>query len=90
MSLNDGMGKYYSDGGVTAPARGAVSVTPSDSTDLSGTRSIYVGVAGNVSVHMKGSTTSVTFVAVSAGILPIQVDKILATGTTATDMVALS
>ncbi len=89
-STADGMNKYYNEGGVTAPAREAVAVTPSDSTDLSGTRSIYVGVTGDISVHMKGSTTSVTFVAVPVGILPIQVDKILATGTDASSMVALS
>ena len=84
------MGKFFKDGGITAPARGAVAVTPNDSTILTDVRSIYVGVSGDVSVYMKGETTSVTFLAVPVGILPIQVDRILSTGTDATDMVALS
>jgi hypothetical protein len=89
-TINDLYKKFYKDGGVTAPARGAVAVTPSDSTVLTDVRSIYVGISGDVSVYMVGSTTSVTFLAVPVGILPIQVDRILATGTDATNMVALS
>lgn len=67
-----------------------VSVTPSDSATLiKHSRGIYVGVTGNLAVRsVRG--TSVTFTAVPAGaLLPIRVDQVLATGTTATSIVAL-
>jgi len=76
--------------GLTDPAVAAVAVTPSDSADLTQTtRSLYIGVAGDVAVYMTGATTSVTFVGVPIGVLPIRVDRILATGTTANSIVAL-
>ena len=73
------------------PAPGAIAVTPSDSTVLaSSVKALFIGVAGNVAVYMKGSTTSVVFKGCAAGqVLPIQVDRVLSTGTTATDIVAL-
>lgn len=72
----------------TAPAHGAVSVTPSDSTTLVTTRSIYIGVSGDVAVQMADGQI-ITFVGVPVGIFPLQVDKVLATGTTATNIIAL-
>lgn len=72
----------------TAPAHGAAAITPNDSTDFPVTRSIFVGVTGNVAVRMADGMT-ITFSNVPVGILPIQVDKVLATGTTATNIVAL-
>lgn len=77
-------------GGLESPAREAVVVTPNDVSDLGNTtRSIYVGTSGDVAVHMVGDTTVVVFKAVPAGVLPIRADRILATGTTAADLVAL-
>ena len=74
----------------TAPARYAVAVTPSDATVLQTTKAIYIGGAGNVAVTMAGGG-NVTFIAPPVGtILPIAVTKVLATGTTATSIVALS
>lgn len=72
------------------PAQNAAAVTPSDSVDLTYTsRALYVGAAGDVKVTMNESGT-VTFVDVVAGtLLPIRVDRVFATGTTATDIVAL-
>lgn len=53
------------------------------------TRGLYVGVTGDVTVITRKAQT-VLFKAVPAGtILPIQVTHVKATGTTATDMVAL-
>ena len=73
----------------TASARRAAAVTPSDSTVLENTRALYVGVAGDVAVTLVEGG-SVTLVGVNAGtILPIQVVAVLATGTTATSIVAL-
>lgn len=72
----------------TAPAHGAVSVTPNDSTVLVTTRSLFVGVSGNLAVQMADGET-ITFANVPVGIFPIQVDKVLSTGTTATNIIAL-
>ena len=65
-------------------------VTPHDSTNLGDlTRSIYVGGAGNV-VAVMDNGNAVTFYNVPAGsILPIRVQRINATNTTATNIVAL-
>lgn len=73
------------------PASNAVAVTPSDSTDLTyTTRALYVGGAGTVVVNMNDTGSSISFVAVAAGsVLPIRVDRVRATGTTATNIVAL-
>ncbi|MHA1128196.1 MAG: spike base protein, RCAP_Rcc01079 family [Alphaproteobacteria bacterium] len=77
-------------GGLESPAREAVAVTPDDASDLGNTtRSIYVGTSGDIAVRMVGETAVVIFKAVPAGVLPIRADRILATGTTAADLVAL-
>ncbi|OUS04575.1 hypothetical protein A9Q96_15960 [Rhodobacterales bacterium 52_120_T64] len=77
-------------GGLESPARQAAVVTPDDIADLVNTsRSIYVGTAGDISVHMIGQSSAVIFKAVPVGILPIRADRVLATGTTAADIVAL-
>lgn len=70
------------------PARSAASVTPSDATTLfTSTKGVWVGGAGNLAVTMHDGT-SVTLVGVVAGsLLPVSVTQILATGTTATDIV---
>lgn len=75
----------------TRPAANAVAVTPSDSTPLTvSCRSLYVGGAGNVAVRFPGQPTAVTFTGVLAGtVLPVQAAYVYATGTTATNIVAL-
>jgi hypothetical protein len=72
----------------TAPAGYGLAVTPSDATVLYATRALYVGTTGNVTVtDLNGN---VTYANVPAGaILPIQVTKVLSTGTTASNIVAL-
>lgn len=75
----------------TAPAHSAYAVTKSDTTVLPTTRGLYVGGAGDVAVTMAEDQNNVTFTAVPAGsILPVQVTKVLSTGTTATAIVALN
>ena len=77
-------------GGLESPAREAAQITPNDSADLAyATRSIYVGASGDIAVHMAGRTVPVIFTSVPVGILPVRVDRVLATGTTAADIVAL-
>lgn len=74
---------------VTQSASNAQAVTPSDSADLPFmTRGLYVGGEGNVSVVMRGGQTA-SFVAGTGAILPIRVARVRATGTSATDIVAL-
>lgn len=72
----------------TAPAHGAVSVTPSDSAEISPTRALYIGVSGDVAVTMADGQ-SVIFVGAPVGVLPIQVSQVRSTGTTATNILAL-
>ena len=87
--MSSGYGDHRIDG-LDAPAWDAADVTPSDSADLPRpARSLYVGGAGDVSVITRGGST-VTFTAVPAGmVLPVQVRRVRATGTTATSIDAL-
>lgn len=71
------------------PAYTYAAVTPSDSVMLqAGCRSLYVGTQGDVTVVPPRSSTAVLFKDV-VGLLPIQVAQVKATGTTATNIVAL-
>lgn len=67
-------------------------VTPSDTT-LVNCRAIFVSGAGDVALSPDGTTAAITFKALQAGaVLPINLDsgRIMATGTTATNLVALA
>ena len=72
------------------PAESAFEITPNDNADLAHvTRGLYVGVIGDVSVITANGDT-VTFVAVAAGIVhPLQIRKVFASGTDATDIVGV-
>lgn len=72
------------------PGFHAASITPNDNADLATQcRAIYVGAVGNVAVIMAGGE-SVTFNSVPAGtILPIVCNRVMSTGTTATQLVAI-
>lgn len=70
----------------------AVAVTPSDTAGVSKTTALWIGGAGNVSVIMAGAqqATPAVLTAVPAGtLLPLAVVKVRATGTTATNIIAL-
>ena len=76
-------------------ATSAAAVTPSDTATIQNnggdTRGclVYVGVSGDLAVVTSAGDT-VTFKAAPQGmILPVQVTKVLATGTTATDLISL-
>ena len=71
----------------TVPAHGAVAVTKSDATVIPPTRALYVGTAGDLTVRMVDGQT-VTFIGVTAGIIPIQVDQVRS-ATTASNILAL-
>ena len=76
--------------GLTSPATTAEAVDPSDATPLATpTRSIYVAGGGDLRVTMLSGAV-VTFTGVLGGaIYPLRVKQVLATGTTATGIVAL-
>jgi hypothetical protein len=82
------MGGAYRTSNATVSAYGAVAVVVSDSTIIPVTRGLFVGTGGNVAVRMADGMT-LTFTGVLAGILPLQVDRVLSTGTTASNMIAL-
>ena len=75
----------------TVAAKRATAVTTSDATVIPVTRSLFVGTSGNLVVHMADADAGVTttFTNVPAGIFPVQVDMVYATGTTALNIVAL-
>lgn len=75
---------------LTAPPEQAAAVVPADGTDLACvTRAVYVGGGGDLRVRMLGGA-EVTLAAVPAGaLLPLRVTRVLATGTSATALVAL-
>jgi hypothetical protein len=86
---------HYRTADATVAAYKAVAVTPTDTatTTIEITRGLYVGGSGDVTVVMAEAatpTTTVTFSGVTAGtILPIQILRVAATGTTATLMLAM-
>lgn len=72
-------------------ARQGVAITPNDGAEMAYiTRGIYVGGAGDVTVVFADVAGSVTLKAVPGGtVLPISVRQVMATGTTASNLVAL-
>ena len=73
----------------SSPARNAVAVTPSNDTDLPNpAKALWVGQIGDVSVDTVGGQTAVVFKN-CIGVLPVTAVRVRATGTTATDIVAL-
>lgn len=75
---------------LSSPASGGSPVIPSDSEPLqSASRAIYVGGGGALSVRMVSGDT-LSFTGVPAGsFLPLRVAQVLATGTSASGIVAL-
>ncbi|MBI1173373.1 hypothetical protein GC209_18450 [bacterium] len=87
--MADDFANYTS--GLDSPAAHAFAITANDSADLAlTTRAIYVGGSGDVRVKTVGGGT-VTFSGVSAGvILPVRINRVYVTGTTATNLIGLS
>ena len=77
---------------LSKPAVNASVVTPSDTTDLARpARGLYIGGAGDIRLDTVGGQTNVLFAGtVTGSIVPVQATRIRATGTTATNIVALS
>ena len=77
-------------GNLGDPASDAAAVTPNDSADLAGeAQALFVGVGGDINLTTVEGTT-VVFVGLVAGvILPVRTKRVLATSTTATNIIAL-
>ena len=73
-----------------SPGEGILEVSPNDSVDLAQvSRALYIGGSGDVAVQMKDGSTG-TLVGVPGGqVLPVRAVRVLATGTTATNIVAV-
>jgi len=83
-------------GALDGPIIAANTVTPSDSTVLPQvTRGLYIGTGGNITiswgVYQNGAPiANTTFMNVLGGtILPVRANYVLATGTTASSILAL-
>ncbi|HYN45420.1 MAG TPA: hypothetical protein VES64_01880 [Allosphingosinicella sp.] len=76
--------------GLTSPPENAVVILPADQSELAVvTRALFVGEGGDVAVRMSGGGV-VTLANVPAGtLLPIRVDRVYATGTTAGSILGL-
>lgn len=82
------MARQITDG----PATNFTPVTPSDTVAVNkDTRALYVGTGGNVAVVSEDAlSTTITFMNVASGtILPIAPRRVMATGTTASNILAL-
>ena len=77
--------------GVSAPARRALAVSPHDSNELTDIpKALYVGTGGAITMRgVDGSADQLWKNVPSGAILPFRVRYVRATGTTATDLLAL-
>lgn len=76
--------------GLEAPASDAMAITPHNANDLGFvTRGIYVGEAGDIAVEMLSGDVVTLRNAAAGMIYSVRAQKVLATGTTAGDLVAL-
>lgn len=75
-------------GAFSEPASKLIAVSPSNTTDLTGTRGLHVSGAGNLAVRMVGDPTTTITITVTAGeLLPLRVTRVMA-ATTATGITA--
>lgn len=75
----------------TDAARKGYAITPSDSADLPIVpRAIFVGGAGNITLRLVDDSANIVLNGCLAGsIIPVRANKVMSTGTTATNLVAL-
>lgn len=76
---------------VTSPSMAPVAITPHDTNALTNIpKGLWIGTGGDVTLRGVNSGVDVVFKAVPSGhILPVRASHVRATGTTATDIVAL-
>ena len=75
-----------------APSRAPFPVTPHDSAELSTLpKALYVGTGGTVVLRGVDGTSDVTFRNIANGqVIDVRAQYVRATGTTATDIIALA
>lgn len=74
--------------GATAPPRHLFAITPSDDDDLPHvTRAIWVGAGGDLTLIAADDDAAVTLSQAPGGWCAVQARRVLATGTTALDLV---
>lgn len=75
---------------VLSSARTLRAVTPNDTNDLplGVCKALHIGAGGTIAVIAADDSSSVTLT-VQEGVLPVRVKRVLATGTTASSIVAL-
>ncbi len=88
MPISDQFDGFHS--GLNSPISGGFDITPDDATDLPRmTRAVMVAAAGDLAVVLKSGET-LTLPALTPGaIYPVRIARVLATGTTATDVKGL-
>lgn len=75
----------------TAPARQAFTITPSDTNAIDPLpKAIICGGAGNITLKAVDSAATVTIPVFAGQQLDVRAEKVMATGTTATNIVALA
>lgn len=75
---------------VSAPAARCAVIAPNDLTDLPfSTKGIYVGTTGDISLILVGDANAVLFKSVPVGILPVRARRVMNSGTSASNLVAL-
>lgn len=89
MSVATNTGRNQSGGGVTSFPLHAADLTPSDTTEYIEGRQVYVGGAGDVTVEPFYGNNTVTFSLEAGQFVPVVCRRVLATGTTATDLVGI-
>ncbi len=65
-------------------------VTPSDSTTFDAPQAIFVGTGGDIALRLIGDSETVVYKNIPNGsFLPVLADRVLSTGTTASDIVRM-
>lgn len=88
MPISDNFSEFTS--GLSSPVCGGFDITPDDAADLQNTtRAVIIGGGGDIALVLKNGDT-ITLPNLVAGVIyPLRVVRVLASGTTATDIKGL-
>ena len=76
--------------GLSSPATACEVITPNDITELSyATRGLYVGGQGDVALRLVSGDTATLVNAQAGAFYPVRVIQVLATGTTASNLLGM-
>ena len=75
---------------LSSPATDAVAITPDDTVPLATpSRALYIGEGGDLRVEMLSGNIVTLPALIGGAVYPFRVNKVLATGTTATGIISL-